>query len=366
MSIDLRSSESEPSPSGQSSPSSTADQRTPFKTYKKTLNPIRELGNKLKTVPSNGRYYDVAQDILGIKTGLSNVFLVGAPGSSQWVLVDAGMPGSANLIVSTAARRFGANVPPSAIILTHGHFDHVGSIISLCRRWDVPIYAHTLEMPYLTGRSSYPPPDPSVGNGLMSLLSSMYPKKPIDLGHRVRVLPPNGLISQLPGWRWMPTPGHTPGHISLFRNDDRCLIAGDAIVSVRAESLVANLLLTPEMHGPPMYFTPDWHASRESVRAIAALQPEIVATGHGIPLYGEEMQMRLGKLARNFELEAVPDHGRYLRGPAIADESGVIHVPPSQPQPGVSGAMILGGLAMGLALGWMAGPRRHREWRDLL
>ena len=57
----------------------------------------------------------------------------------------------------------------------------------------MPIYAHELELPYLTGRSPYPPPDPTVGGGLMADLSWMYPRGPIDLGDRVQ-RPPGGRL----------------------------------------------------------------------------------------------------------------------------------------------------------------------------
>jgi glyoxylase-like metal-dependent hydrolase (beta-lactamase superfamily II) len=204
-----------------------------------------------------------------------------------------------------------------------------------------------------------------VGNGCMALMSSMYPKKPIDLGNHVRVLPPEGVIMQLPGWRWLHTPGHTPGHISLFRDDDHALIAGDAFVTLRAESLLANLTLEPELHGPPMYFTPDWIAARKSVALLAELRPEVVATGHGVPLYGQMMQHDLERLAARFEQLAVPDQGRYRLEPALADHTGVIRVPPSIPQPEKSAALIASGVAVGLMLGMLLGRRRKPQWRDL-
>ena len=46
--------------------------------------------------------------------------------------------------------RFGENNKPKAIVLTHGHFDHVGAVVDLVRKWDVPVYAHEAELPYLT------------------------------------------------------------------------------------------------------------------------------------------------------------------------------------------------------------------------
>jgi hypothetical protein len=60
-----------------------------------------------------------------------------------------------------------------------------------------------------------------------------------------------------------------------------------------------------------MYFTPDWSAARESVRAIDALRPETVVTGHGAAMHGDEMRAALAELARNFDEIAVPKGSRY-------------------------------------------------------
>jgi glyoxylase-like metal-dependent hydrolase (beta-lactamase superfamily II) len=92
--------------------------------------------------------------------------------------------------------------------MTHVHFGHVGPLEDLADRCDTPIYSHELELPYLSGRSVYPPPDPSIGRGLMASLSSLYPRGPIDVGHRLRKLPADGTVSSMPGWRWIATPGH--------------------------------------------------------------------------------------------------------------------------------------------------------------
>ncbi len=252
--------------------------------------------------------------------------------TDSWVLIDAGLPGSGEKIQRSAEALFGENNPPTAILLTHGHFDHVGALPYLLAAWpDAPVYAHPLELPYLTGRSSYPPPDPTVGGGAMSAMSFLYPKKPLDLGARVQTLPTDGTVPQLPGWRWVHTPGHSPGHVSFFRENDHTLVAGDAFVTVFAESGLATFTQRQEVHGPPAYFTPDWQHARHSVALLAGLAPKLAATGHGIPMQGEELRQQLADLVEHFDEKAVPTHGRYVGHPALADENGVVSVPPPAP-----------------------------------
>ncbi|MFP3472505.1 MBL fold metallo-hydrolase, partial [Micrococcus sp. SIMBA_144] len=57
----------------------------------------------------------------------------------EWVLIDCGMPHSKQAIMDAAEKRFGDNEKPKAIVLTHGHFDHVGSLELLLKEWDVPV-----------------------------------------------------------------------------------------------------------------------------------------------------------------------------------------------------------------------------------
>lgn len=256
----------------------------------------------------------VAPDLLSLQTLIANVCFIGTPGAAagEWVLVDTGLAISGEQILKTAEERFGPDRPPGAIILTHGHFDHIGSARRLAEHWSVPIYAHEKELPYLTGAADYPPPDPTVGGGLLALVSPLYPNDAVDLGEHLRPLPGDGSLPGLPGWRWIATPGHTPGHLSLFREADRLLISGDAFITVKQESAIAVLLQEKEIHGPPAYFTSDWIAARESVRRLAALNPSAVAPGHGRPMYGQELAHDLQRLADEFDRVAVPEQGRYV------------------------------------------------------
>jgi glyoxylase-like metal-dependent hydrolase (beta-lactamase superfamily II) len=261
-----------------------------------------------ETVPLD----DVATGVVGLRILFVNVFAV--RGEDGWALVDAGLYGSAGRIIRWARAHFG-EAPPQSIILTHAHFDHVGALECLVDRWKVPVYAHAAEIPYVIGARSYPRPDTSSGRGLMARMSKVYPRRPIEFDGRVNELPADGSVPGLSGWRWIHTPGHTPGHISLFRDVDQTLIVGDAFCTTNSESFLSVATQKPDLHGPPAYFTTDWEAARDSVRRLAELSPEFIAPGHGQAMHGDVTRHALSQLATGFDDFARPENGWYVTHP---------------------------------------------------
>ena len=278
----------------------------------------------------NIKYFQVSQGVWGMRLFFVNVYMIANRRGvgKGWVLVDTGIKGSASKIIAMAEALFGPGTRPSAIVLTHGHSDHAGSLPELLRYWDVPVYAHKLELPYLTGKSSYPPADPEVGGGFMSLISWAWPTGPINVSRNLREIDMYEGIPQLPEWKVIHTPGHTPRHISLFLPLNTTLIAGDAFTTTQPESAISVLTYRKKLSGPPKYITTDWIAAAKSVRKLAALQPRIAATGHGSVMRGRELSTALNYLANHFEQVAVPQSGRYVGHGAVADENGVRYVPP--------------------------------------
>ncbi len=255
---------------------------------------------------------NIAPGVHGLRVLFVNVFAVTNP-QGGWVLIDAAIPMSAGKIRTWLAKHYGENARPLSIIQTHGHFDHTGALKELADEWNVPIYAHTEELPFLTGKSEYPPPDPSAGGGLMTIMSPLFPRGPIDVSNHVRPLQANGDIPDLPGWKWIHTPGHTVGHISLFRASDGVLLVGDAFCTTDQQSFLAVASQKPELHGPPAYYTPDWDKARASVRKLAALRPAVLAPGHGLPMAGAEVEQALQTLATDFDRIAMPDKTQTAR-----------------------------------------------------
>lgn len=273
------------------------------------MNLIKKLLEGLSGATTSAE--EVAGDILLLEFKIVTGCMLGQPGG-EWYLVDTGLENSATFIIETAEERFGKDRPPQAILLTHGHFDHVGSVLALADRWNVPVYAHAMEMPYLTGKKDYPQGDPTVDEGLVAKMSPAFPHHGIDLGHRVVAFPDDGSIPGLAEWRVIPTPGHTPGHVSFYRERERILLAGDALTTTKQESFTSVLTQREEVKGPPAYLTTDWQAAEESVRRLRVLDPDLVVPSHGQPMRGETLERHLRMLAEHFVEVTVPEEGRFV------------------------------------------------------
>ncbi|MBU5437235.1 MBL fold metallo-hydrolase [Tissierella sp. MSJ-40] len=274
------------------------------------------MGNKLveglSTMTTSS--LQVTPDILVLQFTIVNVFMVNTSNNEndKWVLVDTGLENSAEFILQSAEKQFGKDSRPEAIILTHGHFDHVGSVIKLTKHWDVPVYIHELELSYITGKKDYPLADPTVDNGMVAKMSTTFPHTSIDLGNHALALPSDGSIPGMPGWKWIHTPGHTEGHISLFREKDRVLIVGDAFSTVKQESLMSVLTQSEQISGPPKYLTTNWNEAKKSIKHLLDLRPLLAIPSHGQPMEGEELIRHLEMLVNDFDKIAKPKQGHFV------------------------------------------------------
>ncbi len=282
---------------------------------------------------------EIATDVAVVSLQIVNAYLVG--NAQSWVLVDSGLSGKADKIRKAAENRFGPGARPNAIVLTHGHFDHAGSAKPLAQMWNVPVYAHPLELPYLTGRSSYPPLDPTAP-GFFSALSRLFPAQTADLQHLVSSVDMKNPLPGLHGWTCIDTPGHSPGHLSFYRESDGTLLAGDALTTLDLDTVSGVLTKKKKVSRPPVPATTNWPQAQDSVGILARLRPRIIAPGHGQPM--ANAQDELQALADNFP---IPTHGRYVDEPARVDANGVTYLPPAPPD---RTPRIAAGLAIGITI----------------
>ena len=202
-----------------------------------------------------------------------NVYLIGD------VLVDAATRWAGRRIFSQLRDH-----PVSAVALTHVHPDHQGVARAVCERYTVrnnapvPLCCHAADAPVMEGRQPMQP------DTAMIRLSTRLFAGP---AYRVeRTLAEGDTIA---GFRVLHTPGHTPGHVTFFREADRVAIVGDVLNGM-------NLVTTwPDLHEPPAFFTSSVAENRRSIRRLAELRPALVLFGHGPPLRDPERLQRFAE-----------------------------------------------------------------------
>jgi glyoxylase-like metal-dependent hydrolase (beta-lactamase superfamily II) len=240
----------------------------------------------------------------------TNVYLVrDTPG---WVLVDTGWAGDADRIESATRQMIEDASWPQAILLTHAHPDHSGAVRELADRWSCPVFLHPDELPIANGdfeamREVAGPLDRWVVLTAMRAIGGRRRDALLarnTLGDAARPLRPGEPVPGLPGWEVVATPGHTPGHVSLFRPADRVLLAGDALVNLRLNSVSGLLRQRPGLSGPPWYTTWNRAAAVSAVKRLAALCPRVLGPGHGRPLTGPDTLRRVQDFAARLDSRA--------------------------------------------------------------
>ncbi|WP_346958283.1 MBL fold metallo-hydrolase [uncultured Arthrobacter sp.] len=243
----------------------------------------------------------VADGVYQLRTGrgrlASHVYLVRS--GPEWVLVDAGWPHAGQPIFAAAELLFGPGTRPASIVLTHVHPDHSGSAPELARRWAVPVYVHPAELPQAPGKLLEEYANP-LDRWVLGPLLRLLPPGTIqaaDLTDVAHPFDPAQGMPGLPGWRCIPTPGHTPGHIALFREADGVLLSGDAVLTVDLNTVRGLLARAPSVSGPPWITTWDRAAAETSIAVLAELRPHVLASGHGRPIVGPSAARQLADLA---------------------------------------------------------------------
>lgn len=174
---------------------------------------------------------------------------------SNCVLIDCGYIGSLPKIEE--ALRINGLVPESIthIILTHQDHDHIGAAAAFKRKYPkVMMMASTIEAPYITGtmkslrleqaeqlQKSLPPEQQAFGEFFCNLLRNV---EPVEIDHQLNQ---RDLLPFCGGCQVLATPGHTPGHISLYLREFDTIISGDAIALENGNPVMANPQFTLDM-----------------------------------------------------------------------------------------------------------------------
>jgi len=169
------------------------------------------------------------------------------------VLVDARTPSSRRRVLRELQGR-----EVTAHLVTHAHPDHFGSSHAVCEALGIPLLAGSADVHAIETAS---PPLPPGCRAQLLQKGPMPDSHPVDRALREG--------DEIAGFTVLETPGHTPGHIALWRESDRTLIGGDVFFNL------------PRLGAPPKPLTLDPAVNRESMRRLAALRPALALFGHG-------------------------------------------------------------------------------------
>ena len=204
---------------------------------------------------------DGVYQLSGKPNNLINIYLI------DGILVDAGTPQAHRRIF----RELGDRVP-TAHLVTHAHPDHYGSSHAVCEKYGIPLMAGVEDADAIE-RSGPETSDTFVGR---NLLSKMPPPPPHPVSTRLKQGDRAGSFEVLD------TPGHSRGHIALWREGDKTLVLADVLMNVNPFTMKTGL------SEPLKALTLDPAQNRDSARRLAELVPELVLFGHGPALRSSE------------------------------------------------------------------------------
>jgi glyoxylase-like metal-dependent hydrolase (beta-lactamase superfamily II) len=190
-----------------------------------------------------------------------NAFLVRE--DDGFTLVDTTIGGGADELIG-AARSAGGEI--RRIALTHGHGDHVGSLDALKDRLGDQV---EVLMPQLDAR--------------IHAGEQVVDGKPPGSWPDVKTTPDVRLVGgeRIGSLEVVPTPGHTPGHVSFLDTRDRAIVVGDTYTSIGGVAVSNHFYLRF-----PLAAMATWDKGKdlESARRLRELDPTVIVVGHGGPV----------------------------------------------------------------------------------
>src|ERR671910_2612947 len=182
-------------------------------------------------------------------------------------LVDAGLPGQAE-VIGAALAEAGIGVRDlSRIIFTHQDLDHVGSGAALVRQSGATVFAHPADAPHIDGRLRLLKPSPEMLEQRPQMREVLERLEPVRVEEH---LEDGERLDIAGGIRVIFTPGHTPGHLSLYLERSKVLIAGDALRAERGS-----------LNGPNPSMTLEMGTAIQSLRTLADLEIDTIVCYHG-------------------------------------------------------------------------------------
>jgi glyoxylase-like metal-dependent hydrolase (beta-lactamase superfamily II) len=216
--------------------------------------------------------------ILEINFNSSSIFPAIISDEQEMVLIDCGYSGFLPLLKDAAEKEGLEFNKLTKVIITHHDFDHMGALAQIKKEYpNIKILASVEEEKYISGKEKslrlqqaealydqLPESEKENARNFHKMLESVENIK-VDLG-----LQDKQFLDWCGGIEVITTPGHMPGHISIYLKETKTLIAGDALVVENGELMIAN----------PQY-TLDMQKAKESIRKLLSYKIEKILCYHG-------------------------------------------------------------------------------------
>lgn len=191
----------------------------------------------------------------------------------QLTLIDTGMPGSAGKIINyveNVLKRDPTDI--KTVIITHHHFDHVGSLDKIKNITGARVAIHKDDADYISGKKRHD--GPAFLKVMVKLLQLLYRSKTVEPDI---ILKDGDKIGE---FQVIHTPGHTPGSICLYNPHKKSIFVGDNLrfTKGKIDGPGARLILEPEKY-------------TESMKKLAELDIEVIFCGHSRPITSHASQL---------------------------------------------------------------------------
>jgi glyoxylase-like metal-dependent hydrolase (beta-lactamase superfamily II) len=204
-------------------------------------------------------------------------FITGLPAGRVYVindpdgvtLVDATIGGQTGRILDQVKSIGREPKDVKRIFITHAHPDHVGSLPDLKAATGAQVLVGALDKDATEGKKPVDrvPPEKLSGPLKFRPPSTRLKGTPVDVA-----LNGGETLDAMGGMHVVFTPGHSPGHMSLWQPEKKVLICGDVLFHLFGIAL------------PPAFLTVDMEEDKRSVRKLADLKPSVLCFGHGDPV----------------------------------------------------------------------------------
>ena len=215
---------------------------------------------------------------ISLNNMIDSIYPVIISDEQEMVLIDCGYPGFLPMIKEAAQREDLDLNKLTKVIITHHDFDHMGSLAQMKKEYPkIEIMASVQDEKYISGKEKSlrlqqaealydqtPELEKEGARGFQKMLKSVEPAE-VDV-----CLEDKQVLDICGGIEIIATPGHMPGHISIYHRESRTLITGDALVIEQGRLVIAN----------PQY-TLDMETAKASVRKLLAYETDMIICYHG-------------------------------------------------------------------------------------